>query len=187
MTWRTPKSETIKLWRRVCVCTPRRTPLVDVREGFVIDDNGLPVLVNGAKLRYRAQYGTVSEQKVVVTMDETGNVNVVIPQCDTGFVLKTVAANIKLDSGKDLSVLVNQNALVSARKVQVNADRIELAGTQQLATAGFVGTLNAAAAIPFAPPGPAPAIATVVNLIVAYLQTMAAGYNGSLTVKTLTN
>lgn len=158
-------------------------PLVDHREGVVVEDTAVPALVNGVKLRLRSEYGTVNNQKVTVTMDETGNVTVQLPQCDAGFTLKTVAANIKLDSGKDMNILVSESMLVSADAVQVNADSIKLSGSNRLLMETFSSTLAGANALTPAT-SPADAVAAV-NAVIAYLKTLPPGFNGALTAKTV--
>lgn len=160
-------------------------PLVDHREGFVVDDSGVPVLANGAKLRLRSEYGTVSNQKVSVTIDETGNVTVQVPQCESGFTLKTVAANVKIDSGKDMSVLVQQSMLVSADSVQVNAQSIKLAGELKLLTESFASILAGANGLA-PPPSASPSdLYASLTAVVLYLKTFPTGFSNSLTTKTV--
>lgn len=162
-----------------------QVPAVDVREGVVVEDNGTVVSVNGNKLRFRAKYGTITGQFVQATIDETGNVLFSVPQCDVGLTVKTNVSDMKLDVGKNLNFVISQNWVAQARQVRVSADRIELAGTFRLATDGFSSTLQAASTIlPVATPTLANLAATT-NAIVAYLQTLAPGYNASLTTKTV--
>lgn len=157
-----------------------QTPAVDIREGNVIEDNGTAAQLNGKNLRLRVKYGTTTGQSVIFTIDEQGNTSATIPQCDNGFIFKTVNADAKLDIGKNFNIVVSQNVIASARKFQYTADRIELAGQLRLATENFSSTLQGAQALATTPADTPTTVA-----IVAFLKLLPNGYLSACTTKTV--
>lgn len=154
-------------------------PMVDHRVGNVVEDTGMPALLNGVGVRLRSQYGTVSSQKVEFTIDETGNVAVTIPQSTLGFQMQTLLSDIKLTAGKNMNVIVTQNFVASAKKFQYTAQKIQLGGTNRLLTETWSTSLGAANALV-----PATSTADVVaacNAVIAYLKAINSAFNGALT------
>ncbi len=161
-------------------------PLVDLREGIVVDDNGVPVLTSGLKTRLRLRYGTTSNQTVDVVIDEAGNTAVKVPQCSRGLSLTVVQSDAKFTIGKNFNVNVTQNIGISAGpKIRMDARRIELAGTTPLITQNWSGAWAAASAL-VPPPAPTlPNVAASVVQIIATLQSIAAQLQPSCTVITV--
>lgn len=160
-----------------------QVPLVDVREGIVIEDNGTPANVSGKNLRLRLKYGTTSNTYVQLIVDETGNTNLTIPQCDTGMSVKTTSCDFKLDVGKSWKITVTENINASAKKVKIDSNDVQIAGNKTLLTKDFQSTLNGANALTPPAAGPYADIASV-TAIVTFLKTLPSGFSSALTVKT---
>ncbi len=160
-----------------------RVPMIDHREGIVIDDSGVPVLTSGAKTRLRSRYGTTSGQTVDFVIDENGNTSVKIPQCDKGLSVTLMQTDMKFTIGKNFNVTVTQNIGISAGpKVRVDAQLIELAGSTPLITQNWSSAWAAAdALLPAATTAEAPAAVTAV---VAFLKAVNAQLQPSCTVIT---
>lgn len=174
----------VKEYLRSYTLPDLRTAAVDFREGMVIEDNGTPALLNGAKLRARLKYGTTTGDSIQFVADETGNVVVTIPQSSMGLVVKTVQSDMKLDVGKNLHAIVTEGAYVTAKTVKVstnNADSVYLSGSQHLLTEAFGTALQGANALPVAST-PADAVGAV-NAVVAFLKTLPASFQSALTVR----
>lgn len=90
--------------------------LFDLRVGHVMDDQGKPYKLNGTKLRYRAEYFTVSDTSTLVQLDEKGNFSVECPsEASTGGRLVLPSGHIRAEIGKNFERTVNGNEVANIR------------------------------------------------------------------------
>jgi hypothetical protein len=94
--------------------------LYDKREGHVVNNSGTQIKSNltGNNLRLRHIYYTVNEEAVIKEIDELGNVTLTLPSNDAtdGLTVIVPAGNIRLQSEKDFSRVINGSESVSIAK-----------------------------------------------------------------------